>query len=171
MTRDRESRPLPPLPPGVRVAVVVSQYHRELTEAMCASAVETLRAAELADENLLVLQAPGAYELPIIARHLVRRDDVDAVLCFGLVLKGETEHDHYIAGAVANGLMRLSLESGTPVLFGVLTCGTIEQARARARSREEGGLDKGHEVAVAAIELLHTLQRASQPFGSSKETP
>ena len=171
MTRARESRPLPPLPPGTRVALVVSTYHHELTGAMGASAAKTLREAGVADGDLLEISAPGAYELPILAQRLAERDDVHAVLCFGLVLKGETEHDRYIAGAVSDGLLRISLATGTPVLFGVLTCGTLEQAQARAKSRREGGFDKGHEVAAAAIGVLHSLQRASQPFGFQKETP
>jgi 6,7-dimethyl-8-ribityllumazine synthase len=170
MSRDRESRSLPPLPLGTRVAVVVSTYHHELTGAMGASAAETLRAAGVAECDLFPLEAPGAYELPIIAQRLARRDDVDAVLCFGLVLKGETEHDRYIAGAVADGLMRISLETETPVMFGVLTCGTLEQAQARARRREDGGLDKGHEVAAAAIRSLQVLEQASRPFGIDAKT-
>ncbi len=171
MSRARESRPLPPLPQGTRVALVVSTYHQELTGAMGAAAAKTLREAGVAAEDLLEIAAPGAYELPILAQRVAERDDVHAVLCFGLVLKGETEHDRYIAGAVADGLLRISLANRKPVLFGVLTCGTIEQAQARAKPREEGGFDKGHEVASAAIGVLHSLQRASQPFGSLKETP
>ncbi|MEW6071809.1 MAG: 6,7-dimethyl-8-ribityllumazine synthase [Planctomycetota bacterium] len=171
MVRARESRSLPPLPPGTRVAVVVSTYHAELTGAMAASAGRTLRSANLAAGNLLEIRVPGAYELPIVARKLAGRDDVHAVLCFGLVLKGETEHDRFIAGAVAEGLMRVALDREKPVLFGVLTCETLEQAWARARPREEGGFDKGHEVAAAAVEVLHSLHRASQPFGSPEDTP
>ncbi len=169
MTRARESRSLPSLPPGTRVALVVSQYHGELTGAMGASAARTLCAAGVAAEDLLEIAAPGAYELPIIAQRLAARGDVDAVLCFGLVLKGETEHDRYIAGAVADGLMQISLTNQKPVLFGVLTCSTVEQAQARAKTKDEGGFDKGHEVAAAAIGALHALDLAAQPFGTAKE--
>jgi 6,7-dimethyl-8-ribityllumazine synthase len=170
MTRAQESHPLPPLPPGTRVAVVVSTYHEELTGAMGASAVRTLRGAGIAAADVLELRAPGAYELPILAQRLASRGDVHAVLCFGLVLKGETEHDRFIASAVADGLMRISLDHKKPVLFGLLTCGTIEQAQARAKSKEDGGFDKGHEVAAAAIGVLHSLDLAAEPFGSGKET-
>lgn len=149
------------LHPGVRVGAVVSRYHGELTGAMLRSARAELEAAGLAPEALVELSAPGAFELPVIASELARREDIDAVLCFGLVLKGETEHDRHIARAVAHGLVEISLRERKPVLFGVLTCNTLEQARARALSPAEGGeQDKGREVARAAIEALGALDLA-----------
>lgn len=149
------------LPEGTRVAAVVSAYHREVTGGMFRSAARTLIEAGLAAEDLLEVSVPGAFEIPLVARRLAARDDVRAVMCFGLVLKGETEHDRYIAGAVADALMRIGLESDKPVLFGVLTCSSVEQAERRARPREQGGLDKGHEVARALVEVLSALERAS----------
>jgi len=148
------------LPRGTRVVCCCSSYHAELTGLMRDSALETLIEAGVAEEDLHEVRVPGAYELPVVAQRLARRDDVDAVLCFGLVLKGETDHDVHISSAVANGLMRAGLESEKPVLFGVLTCSTLEQARARARHRSEGGLDKGHEVARACVQALHALREA-----------
>ena len=149
------------LPPGTRVAAVVSSYHAELCGAMERSARRTLEAAGLAAGDFLRIDAPGAFELPLLARRFARRDDVHAVLCFGLVLKGETTHDRYVAGAAADGCLAAALETDTPILFGVLTCNTLEQARARALSPEEGGqLDKGHEVALAAIGVLNGLTLA-----------
>ncbi|MEM7306000.1 MAG: 6,7-dimethyl-8-ribityllumazine synthase [Planctomycetota bacterium] len=160
MSLGQTDRPQPlRLRPHTGVAAVVSTYHEELTGGMFESARETLLAAGLAEDRLARIDVPGAYELPVVAQRLAEREDVDAVLCFGLVLKGETEHDRYIAGAVADGLMRISLETRKPVLFGVLTCGTLEQAQARARRASAGGLDKGHEVARAAILALDALER------------
>lgn len=155
---------LPPLPAGTRVGLLVSSYHAELTGSMAASARATLAAAGVAvDTHLIEVPAPGAYELPLLAQALAARDDVHAVLAFGLILKGETEHDRHIAGAVAQGLMQVGLAARKPVLFGVLTCSTLEQAQRRARSRATGGLDKGHEVALAAIHSLHALGRIGTP--------
>jgi 6,7-dimethyl-8-ribityllumazine synthase len=146
---------------GVRIAAIVSRYHGELTGAMLDSARAELEAAGLAPECLVELAAPGAFELPVIASELARREDIDAVLCFGLVLKGETEHDRHIARAVAHGLIEIGLRERKPVLFGVLTCNTIEQARARALSPADGGQhDKGREVAKAAVEALGALDLA-----------
>jgi 6,7-dimethyl-8-ribityllumazine synthase len=142
---------------------VVSRYHQELCGAMLASARDELGRAGLEESDLLVIEAPGAFELPILARRLAERDDVHAVLCFGLVLKGETTHDHWVAGGAAYGLQRVSLDTDTPVLFGVLTCNTLEQARSRALPPEQGGVqDKGREVAKAAIDVLQGLAEAAR---------
>jgi 6,7-dimethyl-8-ribityllumazine synthase len=110
-----------------------------------------------------VVWVPGAFELPLVARALAQRSDVDAVLCLGLILKGETEHDRYVADGVVQGVVQAGLEAEKPVLFGVLTCATLEQARARALPPERGGKhDKGREVARAAIETLAALDQVEE---------
>ena len=162
MAQHPEAEPPPPgrLRAGARLAAVVSSYHPDLTEAMYGSAQRELERAGL-EGALLRVDAPGAFELPLIARRLGLRDDIDAVLCLGLVLKGETPHDRYIADAVAHGLQRVALDVDKPILFGVLTCDTLEQARARALPAQDGGgHDKGREVARAAIGALAALERA-----------
>jgi 6,7-dimethyl-8-ribityllumazine synthase len=152
-----------PLARGTRMGAVVSRYHAELTEAMFESAARELAAAGLAAADLVRVDVPGAFELPLIARRLALRDDLACVLCFALVLKGETTHDRYIADAVAHALQRIALEHDKPILFGVLTCDTLEQAQARALSGERGGrLDKGREVARSALGALAALERAGQ---------
>jgi 6,7-dimethyl-8-ribityllumazine synthase len=163
-TRARATPDLPHrMPSTARMACIVSTYHEELTGAMLASALETLGAAGIGTERVQVVRAPGAFELPLLAHALATRDDVAAVLCFGLVLKGETEHDRYISDACAHGLVDVALETGKPVLFGVLTCATLEQARHRARRESEGGLDKGREVALAALAALAEARGAEVP--------
>lgn len=148
--------------PGSRVAVCLSTFHEELTGAMLASALRELEAAGVDAAGVPVVRVPGAFELPLVARRLARRDDVEAVLCFGLVLKGETTHDRWVAHGAATGLVQASLEVDKPLLLGVLTCDTLEQARARALPPERGGShDKGREVARAAIETLLALDAAS----------
>lgn len=148
-----------PLGPGARIGAVVSNYHSELTGAMLASARRELAAAGLAEDDLVVLEVAGSFELPIVARRLAVREDIDAVLCFGLVLKGETPHDVYISQAVSQGILQVSLETDTPVLFGVLTCDTLEQASARALAKSDGGThDKGAEVARAGLAALAALK-------------
>ncbi len=168
----RESR----LAPGTRVAAAVSRYHAEVTGPMLESARRELVAAGLHERDLVVVEAPGAFELPFLALLLAERADVDSVLCFGLVLKGETEHDRYIAQAAANGIVQASLATGKPVHFGVLTCATLEQALERARPAWEGGvIDKGREVARAAIETLLAVQAihsdAVQAFPRERVSP
>lgn len=141
------------------IVCVVSRYHAEVTGAMCESALRTLKEGGVPEENVRVVEAPGAFELPILAQ--AAAGEADAVLCFGLVLKGETEHDRHIAEACAQGLTRVALDAEIPVLFGVLTCATLEQALRRSRSRTDGGLDKGREVALAALETLDALEALS----------
>lgn len=154
--RDRDTRP------GVRMGAVVSQFHGELTGAMLRSAEAELRAHGMEDD-IRVIWAPGAFELPLIARRLARRKDIDAVLCFGLVLKGETTHDHWVTMGATHGITMASLETDKPILFGVLTCQTIEQARARALPEAEGGVeDKGREVARAALRALNALDECER---------
>ena len=139
----------------------MSEFHSELTGAMLASAREELVRGGVAADDIEVARVPGAFELPLVARRFARRDEIDAVLCLGLVLKGETTHDRHVAHAAAHGILEVALETDTPVLFGVLTCQTLEQARARALPVDQGGReDKGREVARAALSVLNALDTA-----------
>lgn len=159
MARDPEtSRAERSQRPGTRIACVVSSFHRDLTGAMLESARRELRASGLRDEDLPVVWVPGSFELPLVARRLARDPRIDAVLCFGLVLKGETSHDQHVARGAIDGLQRVMLETDKPVLLGVLTCETMQQARDRALAPEAGGReDKGREVARAALAVLEAL--------------
>lgn len=149
------------LPPGTRIAAVVSEYHRDLTGGMLRSAQSELEGAGLEEGALEVAWVPGAFELPIVAQRFAIRPDIDAVLCFGLVLTGETTHDRWVCHAATEGILRVSLETQTPVLFGVLTCLTMKQAIERALPSSEGGHhDKGREVARAARGVLEALEIA-----------
>jgi 6,7-dimethyl-8-ribityllumazine synthase len=139
-----------PRPARARIGVVVSSYHGELTQVMLASAL-----AELGQNGIVearIVPAPGVFEIPLLARELARRKDIDAVLCFGLVLRGETTHDHWVAHGAVTGLVQASLETGKPLALGILTCAKLSQARARAKP-------KGREVARAALEALETLRQ------------
>ena len=138
-----------PRPARARIGVVVSRYHEQLVEAMLASALRELAGAGIA--GVLVVRAPGVFEIPLLARELARRKDIDAVLCFGLVLRGETTHDHWVAHGAVSGLMQASLETGKPLALGILTCARLAQARARAKP-------KGREVARAALDTLEALK-------------
>ncbi|MDF1838560.1 MAG: 6,7-dimethyl-8-ribityllumazine synthase, partial [Planctomycetota bacterium] len=147
-------------------ACVVSEFHLELTGAMMESASAELLRAGMAEEDFAVVQVPGAFELPLVARRLASHDEIDAVLCFGLVITGETKHDHWVSMGATEGILLASLETDKPILFGVLTTDTVEQARARALKPEDGGVqDKGREVAAAAIKTLQALDHAADPFG------
>lgn len=145
--------------PGAAIAFVVSTFHRELTSAMLESAKAELRLSGVEDAAMPVAWVPGAFELPLLAQRFARRPEIDAVICLGLVLKGETTHDVYVSQGAMRGISQVSLETDKPVLFGVLTCNTLSQARARALPVEQGGeQDKGRELARAALETLAALE-------------
>jgi len=148
--------------PGARIAAVVSRFHDDLTEPMLASARKELAASGVRPKDVEIVWVPGSFELPLVARALARREDIDAVLCMGIILRGETDHDIYVAEGAVGGLMQAALETGKPLLLGILTCETLEQARSRALPPELGGdEDKGREVARSAIEMLAALDQAA----------
>ena len=135
MARPTEAQSSDPLKrDDVRVAVVRSTFHSDLTGAMAASARRALQAAGVSEGDILEAEAPGSFELPLVARRFARREDIAGVLCFGVVIKGETTHDHHVATGAAQGIQEVMLETDKPVLLGVLTTNDLEQARARALS-------------------------------------
>jgi|TARA_B100000809_G_scaffold264043_1_gene318809 6,7-dimethyl-8-ribityllumazine synthase len=133
------------------VGIVVSRYNDSITNRLLEGALQTLREAEIAEDKIHVAWVPGAWELPVAAQRLARRDEIKAVICLGAVIQGETTHDQYINHQVSASLGQLALEYDLPVLFGVLTCQTMEQALNRA-----GGSmgNKGVEAARAALEMM-----------------
>ncbi len=118
-----------------RYGIVVSRYNESITSKLLAGAVETLKTAGVADNEIDVAWVPGAFEIPLAADQMAGTKRYAAVLCLGAVIRGETTHDQHINRAVSVGIMDANLRHGVPVLFGVLTCDTVEQASARAQSR------------------------------------
>ena len=139
-----------------RFAVVVSRYNEHITGKLLAGAVETLRAAGVAEAAIDVAWVPGAWEIPLIAQQMAHSGKYAAVLCLGAVIRGETTHDEHINRQVSLSLGQLALEAELPVLFGVLTCNTVEQAIHRAGGNVG---NKGQECADAALEMVRLLQK------------
>jgi len=139
-----------------RYAIVVSRFNDLITERLLAGAVDTLRRHGLPDANITVVHVPGSFEIPLVARRLVRTGQFAAVICLGAVIQGETSHHEYINHQMAAGIMQAGLESGVPVAFGVLTCPTMEHALDRAGGKAG---NKGVEAALAAIELVNVLRQ------------
>lgn len=140
---------------GMKVAIVVARFNQLITEKLLAGAVDTLKRAGVADDDIAIAWTPGAYEIPLAADKLAKTGDYDAVICLGAVIKGETDHYDHVAGNTASGITRVGLDNELPVLFGVLTCETIEQAMARAGLKAG---NKGIECAQAAIEMVNMLK-------------
>lgn len=136
---------------GKKFALAVSSYHIMITEALYQGAVETILKEGGRTENIHRFDVPGAYELPQAAQWLAARPEIDAVICIGCVIQGQTRHFDFICQSVADGVMRVALESGKPVIFGVLTPENMEQAMDRAGGQHG---NKGVEAAAAAIQML-----------------
>ncbi len=143
-----------PLPPSGRLAVVVSRYNAAVTDRLLAGALTTLAQHQVPDEAVDVCHAPGAFEIPLIADRLAHSGGYLAVICLGAVVRGETTHDQHINRAVSLSLSKTSRQSGVPVLFGVLTCDTLEQAIHRSGGNVG---NKGSECALAALTMIDLL--------------
>lgn len=133
----------------LRVAIIVSRFHSDVTQGLLDGAVRALR--EAGADQIAVAFVPGAFELPATARRLAESGRYDALVCLGAVIRGETLHFEYVCKAVTDGLARLAYEAPIPVSFGVLTTATLAQAQARAG--DEGG-NKGAEAAWAAVDVV-----------------
>lgn len=136
---------------GKRVGLIVSEWNEEITFSMRDAAIATLQEHGAEADDIHVAYVPGAFELPLGAKMLYGQHQPDAILCIGCVITGETKHDEYISSAVASGIMQLGLMSGIPVIFGVLTPRTMEQALDRAGGQHG---NKGVEAAATAIKML-----------------
>lgn len=137
-------------------AVVVSQFNELVTRPLLQGCVETLREHGVLDEGISVVWVPGSFEIPLTALRLARKGTYDAVICLGAVIRGETTHFEHIGREVARGVAEVSRQTGVPVIFGVLTTETFDQAAARARGKVG---NKGVEAARAALEMASLLSR------------
>ncbi len=145
---------------GLRVCVVAARWNSFITDKLLAGAVSALKEHGLQDADVTVARVPGAFEVPTAARWAVDCGRFDAVIGLGAVIRGETAHFEYVAGGAAEGISTVSLGTGVPVIFGVLTVDTVEQALSRT-----GGKDghKGEEAALAAIEMANLRKLMSAP--------
>lgn len=165
MTKTPPSDPTARPPAGARVAVVAARWNAEVTTGLLAGAIARLEAAGLRGDAVDVVRVPGSFELPLAADRLAATGRYAAVLCLGAIVRGETTHDRHIAAAVAQGIEQAGRGRGVPILFGVLTCDTEAQARARSAVPAAGAAwdeaafarNKGAETAAAAIEMMNVL--------------
>jgi len=141
---------------GRRIAIVASRFNEVVVRKLLEGAVECLRARGIADGDLDLAWVPGSFELPLIARRLGSSGSYDAIICLGAVIRGETSHFDYVADQAASGIRQAADHSGIPVIFGVVTTDTLEQALDRA-----GGAhgNRGWDAAVAALEMASLLEQ------------
>jgi 6,7-dimethyl-8-ribityllumazine synthase len=136
---------------GKKVGIALSRTNEFVTKRLLEGALEELKRHEVAEEDVTVVHCPGSFEIPPVAKRLAISGAFDGVICLGAVIRGDTPHFQYIASEVAKGVAAVSLEAGIPVVFGVLTTDTLEQAVERAGSKAG---NKGREAALVALELI-----------------
>jgi 6,7-dimethyl-8-ribityllumazine synthase len=137
-------------PAGMRIAIVVSRWNHGYTSRLELGAREAL-----GDAGVQTFVVPGAFELPLASKVAAKTGNFDAVVALGVVIRGDTPHFDYVAGQAASGLMQASLDTGVPVMFGVITADTPEQAEVRCGERED---NKGYEAALSAVEMVAALR-------------
>jgi len=140
---------------GYRFAIIVARWNGELTAKLARGALDALSKAGANKDEIEIFNVPGAFELPVAAMKAAETGTFDAVICLGVVIRGETPHFDYVAGQAAAGIMQASMDTGIPVMFGVVTADTVEQAQARCGG-DVG--NKGYEAAMSAIEMANLLR-------------
>ncbi len=140
---------------GLKFAVIVSRFNSFITERLLEGALDSLRRKGVKEGDLTVVRVPGAWEIPLVAKKLAQSGAHNAVICLGAVIRGSTPHFDYVAAEVSKGIAQVTLESGVPIAFGILTTDSLEQAVERAGSKAG---NKGFAAADAAIEMVNLLK-------------
>ena len=143
-------------PTGAKFAILVSRFNEFITSKLLGGAIDALTRHGVEEGDIDIVWAPGSFEIPLLARKLASGDQYEAVICLGAVIRGGTDHYQYVAGEVTKGIAQVSLESNKPVIFGVLTCDTVEQAVDRAGTKSG---NKGAEAAMAALEMVNLIRQ------------
>jgi len=137
---------------GFRFAIVASRWNDSLVSRLIDGALEALQESEAPDEAVKIFRVPGCFEIPLCALKAAESGKFDAVICLGVIIRGETPHFDYVAAETARGVTEASLKTGVPLLFGVITADNVEQANARAGARRD---NKGYDAALAAVEVVN----------------
>jgi 6,7-dimethyl-8-ribityllumazine synthase len=140
---------------SIRLALVVSEFNSYFTEKLLTGAIETLKSKGIDDKNYKVVKVPGAFEIPLISKKLAESGKYDAIIALGAVIRGDTYHYELVCDQVAAGVLKVSLDSGVPVIFGVITTENEMQAEDRAGGKEG---NKGSDAVLAAIKMLNVMR-------------
>lgn len=140
---------------NIKIGIVVGRFNEFITSKLLSGALDGLKRHEVRDEDIDIAWVPGAFEIPLIASKMANSGKYDAVLCLGTVIRGSTSHYDYVCSEVSKGIAQVSLHTGIPVLFGVLTTENIEQAIERAGTKSG---NKGFDCALSAIETVNLIR-------------
>lgn len=139
----------------IKIGIVAARFNEFITSKLLSGAIDGLRRHEVPDENIEVAWVPGAFEIPVIASKMAKSRKYDAIICLGAVIRGSTSHYDYVCNEVSKGIAAVSLQNDMPVMFGVLTTDTIEQAIERAGTKAG---NKGFDCATGAIEMVNLIK-------------
>lgn len=148
---------------GIKIGIVVARFNEFITSKLLSGALDGLLRENVKDEDIEIAWVPGAFEIPLTAAIMAKSLKYDSVICLGAIIRGSTDHYNYVCSEVSKGIAQVSLESEIPVIFGVLTTDTIEQAIERAGTKAG---NKGYECAHTAIEMVNLLQNIRRHIGS-----
>ena len=137
-----------------KYAIVVARFNHFITDRLLEGCLDSLKRHEVKDEEISIVRVPGAFEIPLAAKKLTKKEDVDAVICLGAVIRGDTPHFDYVCAEVSKGVAHVGLESEKPVIFGVVTTDNVDQAVQRAGVKSG---NKGAEAAISAIEMANLI--------------
>ncbi len=140
---------------GIRVGIICSRFNEFIVSKLLSGALDGLKRHDVADENISVAWVPGAFEIPVIADKMAQSGKYDAVICLGAVIRGSTSHYDLVCNEVSKGIAQTSLKRGIPVLFGIVTTDTIQQAIERAGTKAG---NKGYDCALSAIEMVNLIK-------------
>ena len=143
-------------PPQGRFALVAARFNSVIVDQLIAGAMDCLKRHGVADDAIDLVRVPGSLEIPPVAKRLAKSGKYAAVICLGAIIRGDTDHYDHVAAGAASGIAQAALETGVPIMFGVLTCNTVEQAVDRAGAK---GGNKGFDAALAAIEMVNLMQQ------------
>lgn len=144
------------VPKSVKIAIIVTRFNEFITSKLLAGAMDALKRHEVSEEAIEIVWVPGAFEIPLIASKLAASEKYDAVICLGAVIRGATTHYDYVCSEVSKGIASVSLKTGVPVMFGILTTENIEQAIERAGTKAG---NKGYDCAIGAIEMINLVKQ------------
>ena len=143
-------------PPSGKIALVAARFNQFIVQKLVDGAREGLLSHGVKEDAIDLVWVPGSFEIPAVAKRLAESKKYAAVICLGAVIKGETDHYEYVAGNAAGGVAQVALSTGVPVIFGILTCQTVEQAMDRAGGKAG---NKGFDAALAALEMANLLKQ------------
>lgn len=143
---------------GIKIGIVVGRFNEFIVSKLLGGALDGLKRHGLEEDNIEIAWVPGAFEIPLIAKKMAKSNKYDAVICLGAVIKGSTPHFDYVCAEASKGIASVSLNTEIPVIFGVLTTDSIEQAIERAGTKAG---NKGYDAAVSAIEMVNLLKNFS----------